>query len=393
MGPFVALLAFLVVIILLSLAVYYTARLLNSPVTGPTGVAATGSTGNTGLGGPTGAPGDSITFVGTWSPFFPYEAGMVVAFEGNGYAALEANTGQQPDLNPDVWVLLVSVGATGAQGGTGDTGDTGNTGPTGLRGATGFSGPTGAPSLVTGPTGVSLTGPTGIAGAATNTGATGNTGNTGNTGPTGTTGPGALFSSMLVYDATGTFTVPTGGKYWAGLQGAGGGGAGDGTTGPCGGGGGGAWMSAIFTGAPGSVIGVLVGIGGDAGLAPQTGGATYFTSGGTVFALAAGGFPGVIGGDGGTGGYITTGATEIIVGQRGKTALGVLSTPNADSEQAGDGGDSHLGFGGAGSIVRGDGGIAFGVAAFPGLYGGGGGGGSSVMTGATGGNGRAIIMY
>lgn len=107
-----------------------------------------------------------------------------------------------------IWSPL-SAGGIGATGPTGPTG-MGLPGPTG---PTGMPGPTGANGLqgITGPTGSNglngVTGPTGSIGPAGTAGAQGIQGVTGKTGPSGPTGPGNVFKYYVVGTTDATITA------------------------------------------------------------------------------------------------------------------------------------------------------------------------------------------
>jgi Collagen triple helix repeat (20 copies) len=135
-----------------------------------------GATGPAGVQGPEGAAGDTgLEFKLSYNALTAYDAGDVVQYEGSGYVAIAATTGNLP-TNTAFWGPLVLQGAPGPEGPTGATGPPGATGapgPEGPTGATGAEGPTGA------------TGPQGIQGVPGPVGATGATGATGSAGPSG----------------------------------------------------------------------------------------------------------------------------------------------------------------------------------------------------------------
>jgi hypothetical protein len=67
--------------------------------------------------GEQGPPGISDTeFVGVWDFDEAYLFNQQVAYEGLLWTSLEANTGQQPDINPDSWVPATMAGPPGASG-------------------------------------------------------------------------------------------------------------------------------------------------------------------------------------------------------------------------------------------------------------------------------------
>ncbi|WP_158793455.1 DNRLRE domain-containing protein [Granulicella sp. L60] len=166
--------------------------------TGATGAAgATGATGSTGAPGPVGPSGPigetgatgTLGIVTNWSPTVAYQVGQVVfcagcSNSGSSYAALAANTNQDPPTQTGIWQLIARVGAVGAQGIMGSTGPAGSTGAAGSAGPAGSTGATGA---------VGATGPAG------STGATGPAGPVGPTGATGTLGVVTNWSSGSPY--------------------------------------------------------------------------------------------------------------------------------------------------------------------------------------------------
>ena len=92
-----------------------------------------------GFGEPT-APG--WAYQGTYVGAATYVKDDIVYYNGSGYISLgDGNTGNQPDISPGQWGLIVAAGAGGATGPPGPTGPAGPTGPTGATGATGATGP------------------------------------------------------------------------------------------------------------------------------------------------------------------------------------------------------------------------------------------------------------
>jgi hypothetical protein len=123
-----------------------------------------GAQGLTGAAGTQGSPGlPGLTWRGAWnsSPSVVYAVNDAVSFNGSSYVAILGGGGVQPDINPQGWSLLASVGSTGstgAAGAPGQQGQTGQQGPQGVQGTQGIAGAQGP----TGPAGA--TGATGAAG-------------------------------------------------------------------------------------------------------------------------------------------------------------------------------------------------------------------------------------
>jgi Collagen triple helix repeat (20 copies) len=141
--------------------------------TGPQGAAGpqgpTGATGSQGPAGPQGTTGSTgatgatgtIGAVTNWSSSTTYQVGQVVfcaacSSNGSSYAALAANTNQDPPTQTGVWQLIAQAGAQGIPGIVGATGATGPIGATGFTGATGATGPAG-PAGATGAVGATGT--------------------------------------------------------------------------------------------------------------------------------------------------------------------------------------------------------------------------------------------
>ena len=141
--------------------------------TGPQGTAGlqglTGATGSQGPAGPQGTTGASgpqgaagtIGAVTNWSSSATYQVGQVVfctacSSNGSSYAALAANTNQDPPTQTGAWQLIAQAGAQGIPGVVGAAGATGSIGATGFTGATGATGPAG-PAGATGAVGATGT--------------------------------------------------------------------------------------------------------------------------------------------------------------------------------------------------------------------------------------------
>jgi hypothetical protein len=141
--------------------------------TGPQGTAGlqglTGATGSQGPAGPQGTTGASgpqgaagtIGAVTNWSSSATYQVGQLVfctacSSNGSSYAALAANTNQDPPTQTGAWQLIAQAGAQGIPGVVGATGATGSIGATGFTGATGATGPAG-PAGATGAVGATGT--------------------------------------------------------------------------------------------------------------------------------------------------------------------------------------------------------------------------------------------
>lgn len=93
--------------------------------TGPQGIQ--GIQGPVGSAGPQGPMG--LEPAGTWNVSASYGEYQVVSYAGSAFNCILANDGQQPDISPLYWSLLISKG---------DKGDTGDVGPTGPAGADGI---------------------------------------------------------------------------------------------------------------------------------------------------------------------------------------------------------------------------------------------------------------
>jgi hypothetical protein len=151
---------------------------------------------------------DLTEVVKDWIDGVLVNEGVALVPNGSGLVAeFKSKEGTSLSHEPQLEIVLISIGPTGPTGPQGPTGPAGvsgvqgPTGPTGAAGATGSTGPTGATGPqgpqgqtgpqgaqgVTGPTGP--TGPVGTIGVQGPTGSTGTTGATGPTGPTGATGP------------------------------------------------------------------------------------------------------------------------------------------------------------------------------------------------------------
>ena len=243
-------------------------------------------------------------------------------------------------------------------------------GPQGPQGTTGATGPQGATGA-TGPQGPQ--GPIGIAGT---TGATGPQGATGATGPQGPEGPPSPGVNVQVFDASGTFTVPTGVEYitievWGG----GGGygtcaipGYGGSTTSSAGGGGG--YGKQTFAVNSGTQFQVSVGTGGNysANLVGGAGGTSSF--GNLISATGGQGGASSLLGPNNTWSAAYGGSSSATINLKGGTGFS-----NTGGNAGGAGG-----LGGANSVVE---------CTIPG------GGGGSIGYGPTGNgaHGRVIVYY
>jgi lysophospholipase L1-like esterase len=129
--------------------------------TGPAGAAGTaGIAGATGPAGPAGPAG--LTLRGSWVSTSSYSPTDAVLFSGSTYVAKAVSTGVQPDLSPEVWLMIAQAGQTGTQGPNGAQGPNGVqglNGPPGLNGAQGLNGPPGLNGLqgLNGPPGTTAT--------------------------------------------------------------------------------------------------------------------------------------------------------------------------------------------------------------------------------------------
>lgn len=224
--------------------------------------------------------------------------------------------------------------------------------------------------------------------------------------------PGSSGSLTITSTGAGSFTVPAGiTSVTAKCRGAGAG-AVDGTGGggiSGAGGGGGAFASSTLTNlTPGSVINYSVGVGGTNGSSPTSGGATWFSSSGTINAVG-GSAP--VANAGGIGGQASA-CTGTITHSGGNGAAGSNGGGGATKGGGGGGGagtlaDGSNGFVGGGGGAGGNaGGGAGGSSApithdgAPGIQPGGGGGGGAVDStggsfgiGGNGGNGEIIISW
>ncbi|HEV2645674.1 MAG TPA: DNRLRE domain-containing protein [Acidobacteriaceae bacterium] len=85
---------------------------------GPVGTpGAGGSAGPIGPVGPAGAVG--MTYRGAWVGQSGYAANDAVSYNGTTYLAQSGNNASEPDLYPQLWVVLAQAGATGPSGPTG----------------------------------------------------------------------------------------------------------------------------------------------------------------------------------------------------------------------------------------------------------------------------------
>jgi hypothetical protein len=83
--------------------------------TGPVGPA-----GVQGPAGPTGAAGaPGINFRGAWAQATRYAVNDAVTFAGSTYLAQSAGSDQEPDVSPEVWVVLAQSGGAGPTGPSG----------------------------------------------------------------------------------------------------------------------------------------------------------------------------------------------------------------------------------------------------------------------------------
>ena len=118
---------------------------------GPVGQAgAPGTQGATGPTGPQGVAGPvGLTFRGAYAAGTAYVANDAATYAGSTYLSLiPSNHGNEPDISPSAWALLVPAGATGAMGTAGTIGPQGPSGPAGQVGQTGAAGAAGATGVV-----------------------------------------------------------------------------------------------------------------------------------------------------------------------------------------------------------------------------------------------------
>ncbi len=132
-----------------------------------------------------------IVWLGQWSKGQVYEAGEVVAYQGQAYIATSSTSGLEEPVDDNFWDLLASRGERGASGVQGEAGSAGATGPKGDAGDVGPAGPIG-PQGFTGLSGAKGdtgdTGPAGAKGDAGDTGPAGAKGDAGDAGPAGAKG-------------------------------------------------------------------------------------------------------------------------------------------------------------------------------------------------------------
>lgn len=216
--------------------------------------------------------------------------------------------------------------------------------------------------------------------------------------------------TTLTYNASTTFTVPTGVTSITVACWGGGGGGGEESIAKDvgGGGGGGAYASSVVTVTPGSTYTITVGSGGayNSQAAGSTGGSSSFTLGGTTYVLAVGGVGGNINGTGGGAGGAAASCTGTTTHSGGAGAAGTNSASSgggggaagstanggaASGVTAGSGGATGGGAGAAGTSTRGS-------AGNPGNTPGGGGSGSyasssNVYVAGAGGVGQVTLTY
>jgi hypothetical protein len=89
--------------------------------TGPQGAGgATGATGPAGPIGPVGPAGAvGMTYRGAWSSQSGYAANDAVSYNGTTYLAQSGNNNSEPDLYPQLWVVIAQAGSVGPSGPTG----------------------------------------------------------------------------------------------------------------------------------------------------------------------------------------------------------------------------------------------------------------------------------
>jgi chitodextrinase len=88
------------------------------------------------------APKPVITWQGAWAAATSYAVNDAVAFNGSSYISIQAGSNHGPDVSPAFWTLLARAGLNGA------TGPPGPVGPSGAAGSSGAPGATGPPGLV-----------------------------------------------------------------------------------------------------------------------------------------------------------------------------------------------------------------------------------------------------